>query len=159
MTTLVWIAFLLMEIVGLFKVLGQSACGNITSTAVCRCLKNSDGTWKVNCSGLGLSVLPNDIPVNTTYLYAEHNNLTEISHDTLLRLQHLRYIVLDANKMTTLPKFPKEIINIYASYNNIQSIDGAFDGLTSLFQVEMNHARVKVIKNTTFKDNLNLYRM
>ncbi|XP_033116781.1 uncharacterized protein LOC117116795 [Anneissia japonica] len=118
MTVLRWTTFLL-----LVKVSSQSACGDTHSKGDCNCLQHSDGTWAVDCTGRGLSALPGGIPVNTTRLDAAKNNISEISNDTLLRLQYLFSIVLDFNNLTSLPKFPKRIEFMYLSSNKLQHID------------------------------------
>ncbi|XP_033101275.1 leucine-rich repeats and immunoglobulin-like domains protein 1 [Anneissia japonica] len=150
MTISLWTALILQLV---FKVSAQSACGNESSVAVCSCRTNFDGTWTVNCSGLGLRTLPVGIPINTSYLYAERNNLTDIDDDTLQSLPHLKHIFLNFNKLSTLPKFPKGIRFISATNNNIQSIDGSFEDLTMLTGVNLESNRVNVIKNTAFKDS------
>ncbi|XP_033095685.1 leucine-rich repeats and immunoglobulin-like domains protein 1 [Anneissia japonica] len=157
MSILFWTSLILLQIC--IEVSSLSACGNAHSIALCSCWRIDDWTWAVNCTGLALRALPTEIPVNTTYLYAGTNNLAEIDNDTLLRLPILHHIVLDYNKLSTLPKFPKGIRTISANYNNIESIDGAFQGLTALARVALNSNKIKIIKNTTFQDSKGLLNL
>ncbi|XP_033116802.1 leucine-rich repeat-containing G-protein coupled receptor 4-like isoform X1 [Anneissia japonica] len=154
MSVLRWTTLLL-----LVKFSSQSACGDTHSTGDCSCQWHLDGTWVVDCTGRGLSELPEGIPVNTTYLDASKNNILEIPNDTLLRLQYLNIIVLDFNNLTSLPKFPKGIRIISANYNSIQSIDGAFDGLSALIRVGLDGNNVTFINNRTFKDTMDLRQL
>ncbi|XP_033116803.1 leucine-rich repeat-containing protein 4-like isoform X2 [Anneissia japonica] len=130
MSVLRWTTLLL-----LVKFSSQSACGDTHSTGDCSCQWHLDGTWVVDCTGRGLSELPEGIPVNTTYL------------------------VLDFNNLTSLPKFPKGIRIISANYNSIQSIDGAFDGLSALIRVGLDGNNVTFINNRTFKDTMDLRQL
>ncbi|XP_033121583.1 uncharacterized protein LOC117120669 [Anneissia japonica] len=130
----------------------SGAC-NGGEQSVCKC-EHIKSEVKVNCSGRGLTQLPVGIPTNTTQLYLDHNNLTNIVDDALLRLPSLHKISMNYNKMTTLPMFPKYIKEIYAEHNELQSIDGAFANLSRISQVYLSGNKITVLKNTTFKDVL-----
>ncbi|XP_033108774.1 asporin-like [Anneissia japonica] len=59
--------------------------------------------------------------------------------------------------LSALPAgIPVNTTRLSARYNNIQSIDGAFEDLTVLIRLQLDSNRIKVNNNRTFKDTREL---
>ena len=56
----------------------------------------------VNCSELGLDLVPRDLPARTTTLFLSHNNLTVIRNDSFSSLTMLKELDLSTNQISTL---------------------------------------------------------
>ena len=56
----------------------------------------------VNCSELGLDLVPRDLPARTTTLLLSHNNLTVIRNDSFSSLTMLKELDLSTNQISTL---------------------------------------------------------
>ncbi|KAI8487793.1 hypothetical protein Bbelb_345310 [Branchiostoma belcheri] len=68
----------------------RTSCSeNVTDCAPCTCQPDVQGTVDVDCSGLGLTELPHNIPNNTAYLGFKYNNLTTLDLDKLCKLRLL----------------------------------------------------------------------
>ncbi|XP_071942540.1 uncharacterized protein [Antedon mediterranea] len=132
----------------------NSGClhNNNDDSLLCICESPPDTNWfKVNCNGRGLVHLPARIPENTTHLYLNNNNFTTIASDALLRLSELNEISLDFNNLTKLPKFPKKITTISASYNRLRCVDGSFTNLPRLDTIILNGNPIRKLTRTTFQ--------
>ncbi|KAL9920165.1 slit guidance ligand isoform 1-T1 [Glossina fuscipes fuscipes] len=107
--------------------------------ALCQC----DGTI-VDCSGRGLKEIPRDIPLRTTELLLNDNELIRIKSDGLFgRLPHLVKLELKRNHITTIE-------------------DNAFEGASRILDLQLVENKIKEISNKMFLGlhqlkSLNLY--
>ncbi|XP_071950824.1 podocan-like [Antedon mediterranea] len=127
----------------------EVACSNDTYVnAVCEC---TERTRTVNCTNRGLNEWPVGIPVNTLFLYLRDNNLKKIDTNALLELQELISINLHNNLLTSLPRFPKTIVSVYAMNNMLTEVSTCFNDLPNLRHVNIDHNSISILKNTTVK--------
>uniref|UniRef100_A0A1A9ZRB4 Protein slit n=1 Tax=Glossina pallidipes TaxID=7398 RepID=A0A1A9ZRB4_GLOPL len=109
----------------------------------CPTLCQCDGTI-VDCSGRGLKEIPRDIPLRTTELLLNDNELTRIKSDGLFgRLPHLVKLELKRNHIVTIE-------------------DNAFEGASRILDLQLVENKIKEISNKMFLGlhqlkSLNLY--
>lgn len=88
----------------------------------CTCKEDS-----VDCSNLGLTATPLDLPVRTVSLNLGHNKLTAIDTESFANLPNLRELRLDHNELTSIPDLRQaasKIVSLYLHHNKIRSVDG-----------------------------------
>ncbi|XP_071264563.1 slit homolog 2 protein isoform X5 [Salvelinus alpinus] len=95
--------------------------------AECSCLDTV-----VRCSNKGLSTLPKGLPKDTTELYLDGNQLTQVPVE-LSNYKHLTLIILSYNRLRCIPV-------------------RAFDGLKSLRLLSLHGNDISVIPEGAFKD-------
>ncbi|KAK6195133.1 hypothetical protein SNE40_000619 [Patella caerulea] len=82
-------------------------------------LDSQYGGTKSNCSSIGTSRVPGNLPTNTTSLDLTFNNIEILRNNDFRTLTHLRYLDISFNPINTLQEW-------------------AFNGLTSLLILEVN---------------------
>ncbi|XP_019621515.1 PREDICTED: relaxin receptor 1-like [Branchiostoma belcheri] len=101
--------------------------------APCNCTHET----RVYCDGKGLHTVPTDIPINTTKLFVQDNNIT---------------VVMNASFVNNT-----KLVSLILERNNIQVIQrNAFKGLRSLTKLYLNHNYLEMLEPFTFKDLRNL---
>ncbi|XP_013386131.1 slit homolog 2 protein isoform X2 [Lingula anatina] len=103
--------------------------GNCDPTSHCPAKCKCQGTI-VRCSRQGLSELPRDIPLDTTELYLDDNNIRSIPY-YIRSLKRLVRVDLSYNELLTLP-------------------DTAFSNLTELSTLILSYNKLKCIQSTSF---------
>ncbi|XP_071264559.1 slit homolog 2 protein isoform X2 [Salvelinus alpinus] len=119
--------------------------------AECSCLDTV-----VRCSNKGLSTLPKGLPKDTTELYLDGNQLTQVPVE-LSNYKHLTLIDLSNNQISTLSNYSlsnmTELLTLILSYNRLRCIPvRAFDGLKSLRLLSLHGNDISVIPEGAFKD-------
>ena len=102
-------------------------------------IEREEGEVKAICYGRGLTEIPDDLPVDTTQLWASENNISSIPNNVLARLVKLQILEL--------------------SYNNIVSLSSdTFRGLKLLSELTLDYIQIKFsqMDSSTFKDLVNL---
>eukprot|EP00058_Branchiostoma_floridae_P013066 XP_002598554.1 hypothetical protein BRAFLDRAFT_66945 [Branchiostoma floridae] len=74
---------------------------NVTDCSPCSCQPDVGGT-DVDCSGLGLTALPANLPNDTLFLGFKYNNLTTLHLDELCKLRLLEGVDLSKNKISSI---------------------------------------------------------
>ncbi|XP_078700943.1 uncharacterized protein LOC144927421 [Branchiostoma floridae x Branchiostoma belcheri] len=104
----------------------RTSCSeNVTDCAPCRCQPDVQGTVDVDCSGLGLTELPYNIPNNTAYLGFKYNNLTTLDLDILCKLRLLEGVDLSKNKISSIHGSFScfEYLSLDLSNNSLETLD------------------------------------
>ncbi|XP_078702602.1 uncharacterized protein LOC144928273 [Branchiostoma floridae x Branchiostoma belcheri] len=98
-------------------------CSN--DCAPCACQPDVQGTVDVDCSGLGLTELPHNIPNNTAYLGFKYNNLTTLDLDVLCKLKLLEGVDLSKNKISSIRGSFScfEYLSLDLSNNSLETLD------------------------------------
>uniref|UniRef100_A0A8C4X010 Decorin n=1 Tax=Eptatretus burgeri TaxID=7764 RepID=A0A8C4X010_EPTBU len=141
----------------------------------CQC-----GRRVVQCSDLGLSEVPADIPKDTTLLDLQGNKITEIKDDAFKGLHHLQILILVNNKIVRIharalvplvslqrlhlsrnnllevpTSLPSSLVELRLHENKIRKVPAtALSGLAHLYALEMgdNPLENKGIENGAFQD-------
>ncbi|KAM3914583.1 leucine-rich repeats and immunoglobulin-like domains protein 1 [Leptodactylus fuscus] len=80
----------------------------------------------VDCSNLGLTEVPTDLPAGATHLNLSHNKLKEIDAAALVELQGLREVQLGYNELTAIPSLgpaSSKVISLSLHHNKIRNIE------------------------------------
>lgn len=112
----------------------------------------------VDCSGLGLTSIPEDIPVKTVYLLLQGNSLTEIGYNNTFgnrHLKHLKKLYLHSNAIVDIaPGSFENVSNIdtlLLHFNSLQSLTtDMFNGLTELTHFWLNDNFIQSIDGDVF---------
>ncbi|XP_061062397.1 leucine-rich repeat-containing G-protein coupled receptor 5 isoform X5 [Eubalaena glacialis] len=71
--------------------------------AHCQCEPDGRMLLRVDCSDLGLSELPSNLSVFTSYLMLQNNHLRQVPTEALQNLRSLQSLRLDANHISSVP--------------------------------------------------------
>ncbi|XP_053551314.1 biglycan [Bombina bombina] len=117
----------------------------------------------VQCSDLGLTSVPKNIPKDTTLLDLQNNKITEIKKDDFKGLHQLYALVLVNNKISKchenafdqLPKLQK----LYISKNSLEEVPRNLPG--SLVELRIHENKIKKIPKNAFNGlkNMNCIEM
>ncbi|CAH8498302.1 unnamed protein product [Schistosoma turkestanicum] len=138
-----------------------SCCEEIAGRTTCpsSCVCGTDGVY---CSDRNLTEIPANISPETTQLYLERNQITNIDSNRIAHLKKLHTLILSYNKLRELPPriFEKltNLKTIVLSYNNLQCIHPeAFHGLSNLRVLILQGNNISIIPEGTFNglDQLN----
>ncbi|XP_028848648.1 biglycan b [Denticeps clupeoides] len=128
----------------------------------------------VQCSDLGLTAVPKNIPTDTKLLDLQNNRITELPEDsfkglsnlyalvlvnnkiskvnprTFVPLRHLQKLYFSRNLLTAVPKnLPSSLVELRIHENRIKKVpEGAFNGLGSMNCIEMGR---NPIQNSGFE--------
>ncbi|XP_036134368.1 asporin [Molossus molossus] len=107
----------------------------------------------VHCSDLGLSSVPNNIPLDTRMVDLQNNKIKEIKENDFKGLTSLYALILNNNKLTKIhPKAfltTKKLKRLYLSHNQLTEIP--LNLPKSLAELRIHENKVKKIKKETFK--------
>ncbi|KAM8907715.1 decorin isoform 1-T2 [Spinachia spinachia] len=134
----------------------------------------------IQCSDLGLTTIPDDIPDDTTLLDLQNNKITEIKENDFKHLKGLHALILVNNKITIIhpkalspltklqrlylsknmlkempPNMPKSLQELRIHENDITKIKKAsFQGLSNIIVMELgsNPLRSAGIEASAFSD-------
>ncbi|XP_069620704.1 leucine-rich repeat-containing G-protein coupled receptor 5 [Ranitomeya imitator] len=102
------------------------------------CVCDQDGMMmRVDCSDRGLTAVPANVSIFTSYLDLSMNNITKLPPGTLHTLHYLEELRLAGNDLTYIPK-------------------GAFAGLSSLKVLMLQNNQLKQVPNDAFHNLRNL---
>ncbi|XP_059833624.1 decorin [Hypanus sabinus] len=109
----------------------------------------------VQCSDLGLSTIPENIPKDTTMLDLQNNKITEIKENDFKNLRNLHALILVNNKISTVhPKAFAPLVKLqrlYLSKNLLKEIPVNMP--SSLQELRVHENEITKVKKNTF-DNL-----
>lgn len=121
------------------------------------CTCNGDS---VDCSNLGLTAVPPDLPVGTVSLNLGHNKLREVNPETFDNLLQLRELRLDHNELTSIPDLGQaasKIVSLYLHHNKILSIDGRMTReLASLETLDLSNNDITELRGQSFPAGLQI---
>ncbi|KAM4663172.1 biglycan [Discoglossus pictus] len=117
----------------------------------------------IQCSDLGLTSVPKNIPKDTTLLDLQNNKITEIKKDDFKGLTHLYALVLVNNKISKchekafdqLPRLQK----LYISKNSLEEVPRNLPG--SLVELRIHENKIKKVPKNAFNGlkNMNCIEM
>ncbi|XP_067866096.1 oligodendrocyte-myelin glycoprotein isoform X2 [Heterodontus francisci] len=100
----------------------SSILPSTTATCPSECLCTRNDRY-VDCSGRGLTELPENIQNNIISLNISHNGIEDLS-DKLSKFTNLRFLNISSNLLTHMPsKFPRALWEIYAANNSIKVLE------------------------------------
>ncbi|NXQ28866.1 OMGP protein, partial [Alaudala cheleensis] len=115
----------------------------------CKCSGNDRN---VDCSGRNLTVLPQGLQDNLTYLNLSFNQFVDLDHQ-LTRFTNLRTLDISNNWLKNVPAhLPKSLWELYATNNNIkvlQKLDTAYQWNLRVLDVSRNLVERAVLINNT----------
>ncbi|NXE87251.1 OMGP protein, partial [Menura novaehollandiae] len=115
----------------------------------CTCSGNDRS---VDCSGRNLTVLPQGLQDNLTYLNLSFNQFVDLDHQ-LTRFTNLRTLDISNNWLKNVPAhLPKSLWELYATNNNIkvlQKLDTAYQWNLRVLDVSRNMVERAVLINNT----------
>ncbi|NXL79434.1 OMGP protein, partial [Leptocoma aspasia] len=115
----------------------------------CKCSGNDRN---VDCSGRNLTVLPQGLQDNLTYLNLSFNQFIDLDHQ-LTRFTNLRTLDISNNWLKNVPAhLPKSLWELYATNNNIkvlQKLDTAYQWNLRVLDVSRNMVERAVLINNT----------
>ncbi|NWR34214.1 OMGP protein, partial [Tachuris rubrigastra] len=115
----------------------------------CTCSGNDRN---VDCSGRNLTVLPQGLQDNLTYLNLSFNQFVDLDHQ-LTRFTNLRTLDISSNWLKNVPAhLPKSLWELYATNNNIkvlQKLDTAYQWNLRVLDVSRNMVERAVLINNT----------
>ncbi|NXM79098.1 OMGP protein, partial [Serilophus lunatus] len=115
----------------------------------CACSGNDRN---VDCSGRNLTVLPQGLQDNLTYLNLSFNQFVDLDHQ-LTRFTNLRTLDISNNWLKNIPAhLPKSLWELYATNNNIkvlQKLDTAYQWNLRVLDVSRNMVERAVLINNT----------
>ncbi|NXF72386.1 OMGP protein, partial [Sclerurus mexicanus] len=124
-----------------------------TSLGICPSSCTCSGNDRnVDCSGRNLTVLPQGLQDNLTYLNLSFNQFVDLDHQ-LTRFTNLRTLDISNNWLKNVPAhLPKSLWELYATNNNIkvlQKLDTAYQWNLRVLDVSRNMVERAVLINNT----------
>uniref|UniRef100_A0AC34FEV5 Slit n=1 Tax=Panagrolaimus sp. ES5 TaxID=591445 RepID=A0AC34FEV5_9BILA len=111
----------------------------------------------VRCSRSGINIFPNTLPLETTELYLNGNNISEIDKASLNRLTNLVRLDLSNNELTVIENEIFQQLNkldvLILNFNKIQCLEEyAFSGLNSVRILSLHGNNLSQISHKTFSN-------
>ena len=121
----------------------------------CSCYAVSNTSYVTQCSNRGLNTLPVQIPVLTTELSLDRNNISDINSKSFKGLFNIRVIHLDQCGIKTLSNYSfigLPLLDIlFLNNNKIQRItNGVFSGLWNLTELHLEFNELSSIEEGAF---------
>uniref|UniRef100_A0A914Z2S6 Uncharacterized protein n=1 Tax=Panagrolaimus superbus TaxID=310955 RepID=A0A914Z2S6_9BILA len=111
----------------------------------------------VRCSRSGINIFPNPLPLETTELYLNGNNISEIDKTSLNRLTNLVRLDLSNNEFTVIENEIFQQLNkldvLILNFNKIQCLEEyAFSGLNNIRILSLHGNNLSQISHKTFSN-------
>ncbi|XP_052863466.1 LOW QUALITY PROTEIN: toll-like receptor 6 [Anopheles cruzii] len=124
----------------------------------CHCYH--DNSWSTNivdCSAAGYTDIPNNIPMDTTEVYLDGNNLVELSGHSFIGRKNLRVLYGNHSNIAMLYNTTfiglRRLITLHLEFNVIQKLYGyEFGALESLCELYLQGNRISHIEDHTFSE-------
>ena len=116
---------------------------------------NASGT-KVNKKNKDLHSFPTnaELPTDTTELYLDHNNITEVQPTDIAHLDSVEILSLSYNDFTDIPDLSvvgPTLESLYMTHNSIGELKvTSFQGLPNLQHLHLENSEISVIEPGTF---------
>ncbi|KAM4650381.1 leucine-rich repeats and immunoglobulin-like domains protein 1 [Discoglossus pictus] len=114
----------------------------------------------VDCSNLGLTALPPDLPPGTTHLNLSFNKLTEIDPAVFEELEKLREVQLGYNALTAIPSLGSasaSVISLSLHHNKIRSFEpDQLKTFTALETLDLSSNEVQDVRRGSFPPGLRI---
>uniref|UniRef100_A0A087YU17 Uncharacterized protein n=1 Tax=Anopheles darlingi TaxID=43151 RepID=A0A087YU17_ANODA len=124
----------------------------------CHCYH--DNSWSTNiveCSVAGYTDIPNNIPMDTTEVYLDGNNLIELSGHSFIGRKNLRVLYGNHSNIEVIHNTTfiglRRLLSLHLEYNAIQKLYGfEFAALESLRELYLHGNRIAYIEDYTFRE-------
>ncbi|KAG9483580.1 hypothetical protein GDO78_009480 [Eleutherodactylus coqui] len=114
----------------------------------------------VDCSNLGLTQVPSDLPAWATHLNLSHNKLKEIDPAAFVELQGLREVQLGYNELSAIPSLgsaSSKMISLSLHHNKIRNIEQRdLIPYTSLETLDLSSNEISEIRSGSFSFHLRI---
>lgn len=112
---------------------------------------------QANCRNAGLSSIPKNFPQSTIFIYLSGNNISCISPNEFIGLQHLAVLHLDnSGILNVYPKAFSEFKDLWylrLNNNQIKRLDpGTFEGLSNLHSLYLQNNEIAFVPRGLFSD-------
>ncbi|XP_058834708.1 toll-like receptor 6 [Topomyia yanbarensis] len=122
----------------------------------CQCYH--DNSWSTNiveCSAAGYTDIPNNIPMDTTEVYIDGNNLVELSGHSFIGRKNLRVLYANHSNIEIIYNTTfiglRRLTVLHLEFNNIQKLYGTeFSALESLRELYLQGNKISYIEDHTF---------
>ncbi|XP_078686326.1 uncharacterized protein LOC144919015 [Branchiostoma floridae x Branchiostoma belcheri] len=120
------------------------------SPGICTC----SGTT-VECDGRSLTEVPNNIPVSTTKIGLQHNQITAITPQTFVGLQNLQRLYLNNNTISVVEpgsfQHLRELVQLNLAHNKLSSLHmGTFSTLHKLELLDLSNNNIVTLDHNIF---------
>jgi hypothetical protein len=128
----------------------------------CKCTRDYAHTFDmVNCTNVNLNIIPSYLPMSTTEILLDNNNLKKIQPYQFFGRFRVRKIDLSLNQLAFVEENSfhglTQLKILSLSYNHLQILLGyEFKDLYLLEELHLDHNRIQFISNLTFSSLLNL---
>lgn len=117
--------------------------------------------YEVDCSNLGLVMIPTDIPSNTKFLSLSNNKLSTLQARTFANVTTLEKLDLSNNYLDQLPTnvfdYVKNLVDLNLRNNSIRNLDeNIFDKTTNLQRLDLSVNGISQIPLLLFDEMQNL---
>uniref|UniRef100_A0AAG5DWV5 TIR domain-containing protein n=1 Tax=Anopheles atroparvus TaxID=41427 RepID=A0AAG5DWV5_ANOAO len=124
------------------------------------CACYHDNSWSTNiveCSAAGYTDIPNNIPMDTTEVYIDGNNLVELSGHSFIGRKNLRVLYANHSNIEAIYNTTfiglRRLTILHLENNSIRKLHGhEFSALESLRQLYLQGNRIAYIKDHTFAE-------
>ncbi|XP_058128433.1 toll-like receptor 6 [Anopheles ziemanni] len=124
------------------------------------CACYHDNSWSTNiveCSAAGYTDIPNNIPMDTTEVYIDGNNLVELSGHSFIGRKNLRVLYANNSNIEAIYNTTfiglRRLTILHLENNNIRKLYGhEFTALESLRELYLEGNRIAYIEDHTFAE-------
>ncbi|KAM6256981.1 leucine-rich repeats and immunoglobulin-like domains protein 1 isoform 1-T1 [Porphyrio hochstetteri] len=114
----------------------------------------------LNCGGLALPAVPQDLPLWPRHVNLSHNKLTEIDPSTFAGLSDLQEVQLNNNELTTIPSLgpaASSVRFLHLHHNRIRSIEASqLKPYVTLETLDLSFNDITEIRNGCFPQGLHI---
>ncbi|XP_070580944.1 toll-like receptor 3 [Ptychodera flava] len=153
-----WKKVILLLVIAVVCVSGDSDSGNIPAYIVCKIRKST-----VDCSHLKLYKVPTDLPKTTRTLILSHNSIPKLTENCFQHLSKLEYLDLSFNSVSQIsgetflhtPRLKTLLMN----HNEVTKSTlryHPFDPLTDLKELNLAHNRMVIMPSDMVTNNVKL---
>ncbi|XP_078405673.1 leucine-rich repeat-containing G-protein coupled receptor 4 [Cetorhinus maximus] len=148
-------AFLLL-LLGLGSSGGRSENVAAPCPAVCRCEGDGGAALRVDCSGRGLTTVPQGLSIFTFFLDTSMNNITELQPDSFQKLPYLEELRLAGNDLSYI--HPEALSDLYQlkvlmlQNNQLKTVPSeALKGLSTLQSLRLDANHITSVPEDSFE--------
>ncbi len=124
------------------------------------CTCYHDTTWTKNiaeCTGAGFHDLPDQLPMDSTEIFLDGNNIGELHSHTFIGRKNLRVLYLNNSLISSVDNHTfnglAALEQLHLEGNSITKMQGdEFHGLTLLRELYLHDNVIRTVNNATFRD-------
>ncbi|XP_048462953.1 leucine-rich repeat-containing G-protein coupled receptor 4 [Rhincodon typus] len=155
-------ALLSLPLLALLLLLGVGSSGSRSENvaapcpAVCRCEGDGGAALRVDCSGRGLTTVPQGLSIFTFFLDTSMNNITELQPDSFKNLPYLEELRLAGNDLSYI--HPEALSGLYQlkvlmlQNNQLKTVPSeALKGLSTLQSLRLDANHITSVPEDSFE--------